>query len=54
VADRVAEIAALVRRDARTLRRAIDKDDRKSVEEILTHLLVLADELAPPPAPLGG
>jgi hypothetical protein len=53
VADRVAEIAALIRRDARKLRRAIEKDDENGVDELLTHLLVLADELAASPTALG-
>jgi len=49
VAVRIAEIAALIRRDARTLSRAINTGDQESATELVAHLVALADELAAPP-----
>lgn len=46
-----AEIAALICRDGRTARRAIEKDHEGRVDELLA-ALVLADEPAAPPAPV--
>lgn len=49
--EKLTEIAASIRRDARTIRLAIETDDKKNAHARLTHLLALADELAAPPPP---
>ena len=49
VGEHVAELATMIRVDARTLRRAIEVGDTKKAHEIALHLCAVADELAPSP-----
>ena len=51
LAEKSAELASALRRDVRTIRKAIEIGDRHNAVSILLHVLVLADELAPPPPP---
>lgn len=52
VTEHLAEVATMLRVDARTLRRALEMGDVKRAHELVLHLCALADELAPAPPTL--
>jgi hypothetical protein len=50
VAQHIERLAALLRLDARSLRRALEIGDSRRAYELATHIEAIAAELAPPVA----
>lgn len=47
IAQHIEQVAAMLRVDARTLRRAVELGDAKGARELAAHIEALAAELAP-------